>query len=298
MKHTLIASLFLCLLVVLQGCDAQGQSDVEPPARNADQLDLVFGVYTSDRPTDVVRQFRPLLDALEGKLNESLDRDVVIKMKVAENYDLGIEDLVNGRVDFSRFGPASFVLATEKNPGITLLAKETVKGEEVFYGIICAHTDGSIKTVADLDGGSFAFGSEQSTIGRYLSQLHLSQNGINADDLDRYEYLGRHDTVGMAVSQGRFDAGALKESTFKKLADSGEPIIEIARFENVTKPWAGRAGLDSEVHAALSKGLLELVDPAALEAIGKSGFVAGDITDYDVTREAIVNNDAFFKKEQ
>ena len=38
--------------------------------------------------------------------------------------------------------------------------------------------------------------------GRYLSQLYLVENDIRAKDLSRYEYLGRHDKVGIAVGRG------------------------------------------------------------------------------------------------
>lgn len=74
---------------------------------------------------------------------------------------------------------------------------------------------------SQLRGQTFAFGDERSTIGRYLSQLLLVQHGIRADELLSYEYLGRHDRVGTAVGAGQFDAGALKESTFRKLKKKG-----------------------------------------------------------------------------
>ena len=41
-------------------------------------------------------------------------------------------------------------------------------------------------TVEDLRGRTFAFGDRNSTIGRYLSQLHLMEHGIRAPDLAGY----------------------------------------------------------------------------------------------------------------
>ncbi len=298
MKQLTSAIFLLALTLVLsclQACGSKTQ-DVEGVTKDSSSgLELKFGVYTTDRPTDVVRQFRPLLNALELELKDELKRPVSISMVVADSYEKGIEDLVEGEVDFSRFGPASFVLSTEQDSEISLLAQEANEGEVFFYGIICAQQGGDVREVADLKGHSFAFGSEQSTIGRYLSQLHLAESGIKASDLASFEYLGRHDTVGTAVAQGRFAGGALKESTFQKLVNKGEPLIEIARFKNITKPWAGRSGLAPEISSALTGVLLELDDPVALEAIGKSGFVAGDISRYGVTREAILSNDQFFE---
>ncbi len=87
---------------------------------------LDFGVYVADKPTEVVRQFRPVLSALEVALSKKLNDEIQIRMQVAHSYEIGIEDLTKGRVDFSRFGPASYVVAKGINPDITLLAMESV----------------------------------------------------------------------------------------------------------------------------------------------------------------------------
>ena len=84
---------------------------------------------------------------------------------------------------------------------------EDKKGERRFSGVIVVGADSSIKRLADLAGKRFAFGDENSTIGRYLAQAELVKAGIRARDLAHYEYLGRHDLVAKAVSLGDFRAG-------------------------------------------------------------------------------------------
>lgn len=263
------------------------------PARA--ELNLEFGVYVSDKPTEMVRKFRPVLDALEAAMSGELGEPVHIRMRVAGDYETGIADLVTGVVDFARFGPASYVLAKERNPGLRILAVESEKGTKVFYGIICVAEESSIRTLEDLRGRSFAFGSQRSTIGRYLSQNLLIRHGITAKDLAAYDYLGRHDKVGTAVARQRFDAGALKEGTFKKLVARGAPIRAIARFPNVTKPWIARGGLAPKVFAALRAALLRMRDPAALKALKKVGFLEGSDDDYTVIRKAMAANPRFFE---
>src|SRR5208282_4626502 len=164
--------------------------------------------------------------------------------------------------DFERLGPASYVEAKKKAPGITILAAERYGESRVFEGVICVSTTSSIRSIEDLKGKSFAFADEQSTIGRYLAQLYLVHHGIRAEDLKSFEYLDRHDRVGHAVASGQFDAGALEGTIFKKLVDQGVPIRQLASFPNVTKPWIARAGLDPRVVAALRQGLLGLHDKA------------------------------------
>ncbi len=263
------------------------------PAR-AD-VDLRFGVYVSDKPTEMVRKFRPVLDALEAAMSGELGEPVHIRMRVARDYETGIEDLVTGAVDFARFGPASYILAKERNPALRILAVESEKGTKVFYGIICVSEDSPIRALEDLRGRSFAFGSQRSTIGRYLSQDLLNRHGITARDLATYDYLGRHDKVGTAVARKQFDAGALKEGTFKKLVAKGVSIRAIASFPNVTKPWIARGSLAPKVFAALRATLLRMRDPAALKALNRDGFLEGSDDDYAVIRKAMASNARFFE---
>lgn len=255
---------------------------------------LNFGVYSSNKPSAMVKIFKPTLKELEQRMSIKLDREVDIRMQIAKDYDQGIAHLTNGKVDFSRFGPASYIEAKRVNQDLKILAVENKKNAKVFYGIIAVHNDSNINDIGQLKGKSFAFGDEGSTIGRFLSQLYLEKNGIRASNLSNYEYLGRHDKVGTAVGAGSFDAGALNESTFKKLIDKGEPIRELARFPNVTKPWIARSGLDPEIYAALRDSLLEITNAAALKGLKVNGFLQGDDDDYRDIRIAMENNYVFF----
>jgi len=267
---------------------ASGAGASEPPLR------LNFGVYSSNKPSAMVRVFKPVLQELEQRMAAHLEREIDIRMQIARDYDHGITDLTAGRVDFSRFGPASYIEAMRENPSLDLLAMENEKDSRVFFGIIAVAADSDIDDIDDLRGRSFAFGDEGSTIGRFLSQRHLEQHGIRAGNLSRYEYLGRHDKVGTAVAAGDFDAGALNEKTFRKLVEAGEPLRELVRFPNVTKPWIARSGLDAEVFEALQASLLEIDDPAALAGLKIDGFLSGSDADYDDIRASIDNNAAFF----
>jgi phosphonate transport system substrate-binding protein len=259
----------------------------------ADTL-LKFGVYTADKPSAVVRQFRPLLNVVESEMSQRLGGQVKIKMQVTKTYEKGIQDIVKGNVDFSRFGPASYITASRQNPELTILAMESKKGKKRFNGVICVAKGSSIQKVQDLKGKRFAFGNKLSTIGRFLSQLYLVEHGIKESDLSYYEYLGRHDKVGTAVAIGKFDAGALKESTFKKLLKKGYPLRALAIFPNVTKPWIARSGLSEKIRRTLSETLLNIKDSKALKALVKDGFLPGSDKDYAIIRASMNRNNEFF----
>ncbi|MDH3230615.1 MAG: PhnD/SsuA/transferrin family substrate-binding protein [Alphaproteobacteria bacterium] len=280
-RASLLALAFVAAVVI--GSSAQAE------------ITLNFGVYATDSRADVEKQFRPALAALETDLTDRLGETVTIKLTISPTYEGGLDDLVQGRVDFTRLGPASYVLGKDRQPDLSILAIESNKGAKTFNGIICVALDSDIDSVAQLRGKSFAFGDDQSTIGRYLSQLHLVDNGILAKDLSRYEYLGRHDKVGIAVGRGEFDAGALKQSTFNKLVKKGVPIRVLVTFPNVTKPWVGRAGMDSRIKDALQAALLEMTDKTALKALKVDGMLPGADSDFTAIRQSIKENGRFFE---
>ncbi len=256
-------------------------------------INLVFGTYTTDKPTEVVRKFSPILRFLSQELEIRLGEPVKIKLKIASDYDEGIADIVEGRVDFARFGPASYILAKAEEAGIGILAMETVKGQKTFMGVIAVQAQSDITSIADLQGRSFAFGNRLSTIGRFLAQQQLLDAGISASDLTAFEYLDRHDRVGAAVGQGIYDAGALKQSTFAKLVDNGVQIRVLMEFQNVTKPWLSRAGIDARIADAITATLLNPGVDNAVTDFAKTGFVAGLDDDYQPIREAMKQSNDF-----
>lgn len=257
-------------------------------------IQLSFGLYTSDKPTTLVKKFRPILNSLEKTMSESLNTKVTIKLSIAKTYEQGVFALTKGEVDFARLGPASFIQALQNNPNLSLLAMETKKGKKHFKGVICVHKDSNIKSVSELKGKRFAFGNKRSTIGRYLSQQHLMKHGIKAHNLASYDYLGRHDKVGYAVANKNFDAGALKKSTLKKLIKKGQPLKIIASFNNVTKPWVARENLDKNVKEKLQTALLKLKDKVILKALKKDGFITATLKDYAEIKNAMKTNKIFF----
>ena len=254
---------------------------------SAADVSLRFGIYTSDKPTEMIRKFGTVLRALETSLEDRLKEPVQIDLKVAKTYDQGVADLVYGEVDFSRLGPASYVTAKRGNPGLLLLAMELTNQGKYFYGVICVREDSPIKSIEDLRGKTFAFGDQNSTIGRYLAQQYLAKHGVHAEDLSGYEYLGRHDKVGTLVALGRFDAGALKEGTYLRLVAKGEPLRVLARFRNVSKPWVVHPQVPERVRAALSQVLIEWKDTEALKALKKNGFTQTSDDEYEIVRQAM-----------
>lgn len=256
-------------------------------------IHLRFGTYTADKPTETVKKHRSFLIFLSNRLSELLGEPVHIQMVIAKEYQVSIDQLAAGEVDFARFGPASYIHAADKNPGIRILALETKNGEKRFNGVIAVHRDSDLQKLEDLAGLTFAFGDELSTVGRYLAQARLLDAGIGQEDLHSFAYLGRHDTVGLAVGAGKFSAGALKESTFKKLVADGVPIRALTHVDNISKPWLASADLDPRIFAAMQKVMLSAEHAEILRRVSKNGFLLGSDADYQSIRDAMQRSAGF-----
>lgn len=284
---------FCSLLLAACGTLALAAGVVRPAAA---EVRLVFGVYASDKPSAMVEQIRPTLDVIERNLSAELHDKARIELEVLRDYETGVAVLTSGKVDFARLGAVSYVEARAGAPDIELLASELNGDAPYFHGVICVRRDSPIHSVSDLRGKTFAFGAEQSTMGRYVAQLFLARSGITAADLKSFAYLGRHDRVAAAVATGQFDAGALEETIFAKLAKESLSIRAIASYRDLTKAWVARVGLDRRLKAHLRQALLAVHDSAALAALRFDGFTATTDADYDPTRAAIKENSRFFQK--
>lgn len=267
-------------MVLIMGTSVSAEPGSDEP------IELTFGVYSSDKATVMYKMFIPIVRHLQETTEAKLEQPVDIFIKIFRTYDEGINALVAGEVDFVRFGPASYILAKDKQPDISLLAMESKDGEKRFQGMIFVSQDSPIKGLKDLRNKRFAFGDHNSTIGRYLAQAEMLKAGIREDDLGECQYLGRHDKVVKAVLLKDYDAGSAKESTFNKYNQKDELRV-IHRFDNVTKPWIARAGLDPAIHAALKETLLSLTDQDILSEARISQFVEAEDQDYQIVREGM-----------
>jgi phosphonate transport system substrate-binding protein len=243
------------------------------------------------------RKLSPVLEWLQNDLEPRLKRSVDIHLTIFKTYDEGIDSLVQGKVDFVRFGPASYISAKKRNEGLELVAMELENGAKRFQGVIAVRQESPLQSLADLKGKRFAFGDKNSTIGRYLAQAELVKVNLHASDFASTEYLGRHDTVARAVELGDYDAGSLAMGTFEESHRAGK-LRALCTFENVTKPWVAKAGLDHAVVSALCDSLLSLKDADVLKELKVSGFAKATDADYAFVREGMKHADEFEREGQ
>ena len=253
------------------------------------ELSLNFGLYTHESQNEIDEKFRHVFEHLEKSLGEKLGRTVKIKQRVYKDYRDGRKAVMNGDMDFMRLGAASYALAQyeladQKIPLLHLLVNQKEDGDATvkFKGIIFTRRDTGIRSIADLRGKTFAFGDEDSSTGSYLPKEALLSQGIHGKDLKHFEHHADHKQTVKAVVEGRFDAGAAKESAFKDFGGDLEVIGEI--LHHIGMPWVARSDLDPEIVAGLRAGLLSVPPGGKKES---AGFGKVEDRDYDYIRVAL-----------
>jgi phosphonate transport system substrate-binding protein len=217
---------------------------------------LRVSAIPDESPTELQRKFKPLGDYLEKKLG------MKVEFTPVTDYAASVEGLINNKLDMVWFGGFTFVQAKERSAGkvIPIVQREE---DEKFKSVFIT-TDRSIKSLADLKGKTFTFGSESSTSGHLMPRSYLLAAKINPDtDLKRIAFSGAHDATVAAVAGGKVDAGALNISVWEKLvAQSKVDTNQVHVF--YTTPgyydynWSVRSDMNPVVRQKLTDAFLSL----------------------------------------
>ena len=252
--------------------------------------DYVFGVHPFKKPTVLKTMFTPLVNYLGQELGGQ------VTFRSFKDYDSAMQAFVDGKVDFSYFGPAVYAILDEKYPGkIRVAAATENKGKPIFKGVIVAREDSPINSLADLKGKKFAFGDRESTLSCYMPAYMLMEAGVF--DSMKYNFVGSHGNVAKGVLNGTFNAGGLKPGVAKEYIGKGLKVIATSEpvYEHVVVIGAsvGQAVADKVQHA-----LLNVKDPKVYKSIKGSltGFVSVQPSDYDNLKAVIKTVDAKIPK--
>ena len=120
-----------------------------------------------------------------------------------------------GEIDLAWFGGLTGVQARNVVPEAEAIAQRPL--DEEFHSVFIAGADTGIKSLEDLKGKSFTFGSESSTSGHLMPRFFLKEAGIKpeTDFNGEPNYSGSHDKTYKLVESGSFQAGALNVSVWE-----------------------------------------------------------------------------------
>ncbi|WP_457977572.1 putative selenate ABC transporter substrate-binding protein [Ectopseudomonas composti] len=249
---------------------------------------LKVSAIPDEAPTELLRKFKPLGAYLEQELG------MKVEFVPVADYAAVVEALAADRIDMAWLGGFTFVQARLKTGNAVPLVQREQDAEFTSKFIT---SDPAVKSLQDLKGKTFAFGSVSSTSGSLMPRYFMLQDGINPEDFfSRVAYSGAHDATAAWVQAGKADAGVLNASVWQKLADAGKVDTDKVKVFATTPTyydynWTVRGNLDADLQAKIKAAFLAL-DPAKpeqkaiLDLQAASRFIETQPANYEGIEEA------------
>jgi phosphonate transport system substrate-binding protein len=246
---------------------------------------LRVSAIPDEAPTELQRKFKPLGEYLQKETG------LAVQFTPVTDYAAVVEGLASGKIDLAWLGGFTFVQARLRTQGQARPIAQRAEDEK-FTSRFIVPIDSPAKTLADLKGKNFAFGSPSSTSGHLMPRFFLQQAGINPEtDFKAVAFSGAHDATVAFVASGRAEAGVLNASVWDKLTEAGNPNAAKVRVLATTPPyydynWTVRPGLDAALAKKLADAFLKLdpANPAHQEILGlqrASKFIPTRSSNYD-----------------
>lgn len=249
---------------------------------SAEEAVLKVSAIPDEAPTELQRKFAPLGQYLEKELG------MKVQFVPVTDYAAVVTALNSDKIDMAWLGGFTFVQASLHGKVVPLVQREE---DSKFTSKFIVNAAVNAKSLKDLKGKSFAFGSASSTSGHLMPRYFLQKEGIKPETFFKnVAYSGAHDATVAWVASGKVDAGALNASVWDKLVASGK--VDSSKVKLLaTSPafydynWTVRGNLDKKLQARITTAFLKLdpknpQDKAILELQRASRFIPTKADNY------------------
>ena len=187
---------------------------------------------------------------------------MTVQFVPATDYAAVVRSLVTGRLDLAWLGGYTYAQAMETSHGAVIALVQREEDQQFRSKFVTR--DPKIRSLADLRGKTFAFGSPDSTSGHLMPRYFLLEANVRPErDFRDITYSGAHDATAALVESGKVDAGVLNASIWDKLVEEKKVDRTRVRVFATTPPyhdynWTVRAGMPPELVKKLTDAFLQL----------------------------------------
>lgn len=249
---------------------------------SAEEAVLKVSAIPDEAPTELQRKFAPLGQYLEKELG------MKVQFVPVTDYAAVVTALNSDKIDMAWLGGFTFVQASLHGKVVPLVQREE---DSKFTSKFIVNAAVGAKSLKDLKGKSFAFGSASSTSGHLMPRYFLQKEGIKPETFFKnVAYSGAHDATVAWVASGKVDAGALNASVWDKLVESGKVDSNKVKLLTTSPAfydynWTVRGNLDKKLQARITAAFLKLdpknpQDKAILDLQRASHFIPTKADNY------------------
>ncbi|MBI2347669.1 MAG: putative selenate ABC transporter substrate-binding protein [Deltaproteobacteria bacterium] len=251
--------------------------------------ELRISAIPDENPQEMLRIYTPFADYLAKEIG------VPVKFTPVVDYAATVEGLAANKLDMVWYGGLTSVQAARRAKGATRIVMR--KEDAEFKSHFITRKETGIRSLKDLKGKTFSFGSVSSTSGHLMPRYFLLKGGINPEkDFSKFGFSGAHDATAAWVEASRVDAGALNFLVWDKLVetkkvDTGKVVIFWTTPPYVDYVWTVRGGLDKGLMEKISKAFVKLdykkpEDKKLLDLHRTKGYIPAKDADWKGIEEA------------
>ncbi len=251
---------------------------------------LVMGLIPAENNEEMVRQFEPMRQYLEGKLGMD------IKVYTATDYSGVIEAMRRKRIDVAWFGPMSYYLAEIEAGAVAFAVGVRASTGTSSYRSIFVVPEGSPATsILDLEGKNVAFVDPASTSGGLVPSYVIKKatGRMPEDFFGKLIYAGSHDAALLAVKNKTVDAAASNEITYWRMVGAGlidEVSNHIIAYSGDLPgaPLVYRADLDAGLKKRIQDAFIYAHTEIEVAGYGNlARYEPADPADYAIIRDMV-----------
>ena len=277
-----LLSLFVVFVLLMPGTELFAQQSPK---------ELRISAIPDENPQEMLRIYTPFAEYLTKEIGAP------VKFIPVVDYAATVEGLAANKLDMVWYGGLTSVQAVRMAKDATRIVMR--KEDAEFKSHFITRKDTGIRSLQDLKGKTFSFGSVGSTSGHLMPRYFLLQAGINPEkDFSRFSFSGAHDATAAWVEAARVDAGALNFLVWDKLVetkkvDTSKVVVFWTTPPYVDYVWTVRGGLDKGLVEKISKAFLKLdyknpEQKKLLDLHRTKGYIPAKDSDWKGTEDAAI----------
>jgi phosphonate transport system substrate-binding protein len=205
----------ICLLLATAGCRSKTALDA-----NGVPYKLVVAAYEGDNPGETTLVLAKVQKYLEGKLN------IPVEFQQSTDYTTVIEAMVSGKAHLAYLSPFSYVLATQKQKLVPLVAPGFNNTPMGYKSYIIVNPKTGLHSMDDVKARSheltLCFADPASTSGHLVPRAYLTSIGLDPKTAFKQTmFAGSHPASVLSVKSGKTDIGCVFEFSYDKMIRAG-----------------------------------------------------------------------------
>jgi phosphonate transport system substrate-binding protein len=256
MKPFIFAVTLLLVLLALPRCRNKQALDETGTPRM-----LIVAIYQGDNPGEVTRVLEPIRNYLSRKLG------MPVEFEKSADYTSVIEALLTKKVHMAYLSPFPYMLATQKQQLIPLVAAGKNGKPFMYHSIIFTSPSTGLHSMDDVKARSHSltlcFADPASTSGHLVPRAYLESIGLDPKSAFKQTmFAGTHFASMLSVKSGKIDVGCSFEYAYEKLLRE-----KIMKPEDLVILWTSDPIIESPIamRADINPAFVEKVRQAYLQ---------------------------------